>query len=121
MPTFKPATERAIEEAFSFFAENAALPANHILPCVRSLGLPITQGSLNEIIDNKQTNDIEYFKKILFRIVEINKPENMTNEISKAFDALKDKDGKVMKRYLKNLLQHHYKCNKSSKQFIYIH
>ena len=41
----------------------------------------------------------------MVEIVQRRKPENINQEIRKAYEALKDDNGKVMKDYLKNLLQ----------------
>merc|ERR1712228_523887 len=64
-----------------------------------------TAGQLKEIVDDeKQTWDAEQFEEKLVQIVQNRKPENINQEIRKAFEALKDDDGKVLKEYLKNLL-----------------
>ena len=104
MAKFKSSTERAIDEAFQFFAENDELPLNHILPAIRALGLPVTMGQLKEVVTNDKC-DLSRFKRILALLVEKRKPDTLNNEIRKAYEALKDNNGKVLKRYLKNLLQ----------------
>eukprot|EP00484_Ammonia_sp_Unknown_P001598 CAMPEP_0197020512 /NCGR_PEP_ID=MMETSP1384-20130603/1319_1 /TAXON_ID=29189 /ORGANISM="Ammonia sp." /LENGTH=152 /DNA_ID=CAMNT_0042448157 /DNA_START=25 /DNA_END=483 /DNA_ORIENTATION=+ len=106
MAAFKPGTQRAINEAFAFFADNDELKPNQVLPAVRALGLPMTAGQLKEIVeDEKQRMDAEQFEETLIKIVQKRKPENMTQEIRKAYDSLKDDNGKVTKDYLKYLLQ----------------
>ena len=41
----------------------------------------------------------------MIAIVQQRKPDKINEEIRKAYEALKDDNGKVMKDYLKNLLQ----------------
>merc|ERR1712019_21753 len=48
--------------------------------------------------------DVEKFEETLVQIVQKRKPENINQEIRKAFEALKDSEGKVLKSYLKGLL-----------------
>ena len=106
MSAFKPGTQRAINEAFAFFADNDELPENNVLPAIRALGLPVTAGQLNEIADDqKQTWDVEQFEDTLVAIVQKRKPDAINQEIRKAYEALKDDQGKVLKSYLKSLLQ----------------
>eukprot|EP00483_Globobulimina_turgida_P000615 UN00615 len=103
--SFKPGTQRAINEAFAFFADDEELPPKNVLPAIRALGLPVTAGQLKEIIDDeKQQWDVEAFEDCLMQIVQKRKPENINQEIRKAYESLKDDDGKVLKSYLKNLL-----------------
>ena len=106
MSSFKPGTQRAIEESFAFFSNDDILKSKAILPAIRALGLPVTQSQLNEWI-NDAHNDINLkkFNKILKVIVSKRNPENMNQELRKAFNALRNNKGKVMKKYLKNLLQ----------------
>ncbi|ETO24599.1 hypothetical protein RFI_12556, partial [Reticulomyxa filosa] len=68
----------------------------------------------NEINQHSNTIDSEndllavnypMFYDLLLRVVEKRKPDNLNNEIRKAFENLKDSEGKVLKRYLRNLLQ----------------
>ena len=101
----QPGTQRAINEAFAFFADDDELPPNNVLPAIRALGLPVTAGQLKEIVDDeKQKWDAEMFEDTLSVIVQKRRPENINQEIRKAFEALKDSDGKVLKSYLKGLL-----------------
>ena len=81
------------------------MPPKSVLPAIRALGLPVTAGQLKEIVDDeKQTWDVEQFEETLIQIVQKRKPEHINQEIRKAFEALKDDQGKVLKSYLKNLL-----------------
>eukprot|EP01083_Nonionella_stella_P223801 797221_1 len=103
--SFKPGTQRAINEAFAFFANDEELPPKNVLPAIRALGLPVTSGQLKEIMDDeKEQWDAETFEDCLMKIVQKRKPENINQEIRKAYESLKDEDGKVLKSYLKNLL-----------------
>lgn len=102
----QPGTQRAINEAFAFFANDDELPPDNVLPAIRALGLPVTAGQLKEITDDeKVTWDAEQFEDTLVSIVQQRKPDKINEEIRKAYEALKDDKGKVMKDYLKNLLQ----------------
>eukprot|EP01084_Bolivina_argentea_P066955 122045_1 len=104
MSAFKPGTQRAINEAFQFFADNDELPSKNILPAIRALGLPVTAGQLKEIVDEDDAMDMEMFERTLMNIVHKRKPEAINAEIRKAYESLKNDEGKVLKEYLKNLL-----------------
>ena len=126
MPKFKSDTQAAIKEAFSFFAEHDVLPEEKLLPAVRALGLPITGVQMSEAIslvldaDGRTRSGIgtgssittkargfgyDAFNRLMLEIVHKRKPETLSDEIRKAFEALKeDGSGHVLKKYLINLL-----------------
>lgn len=106
--TFKPATQRAVNEVFCFFADQKdnELKPKYVLPAIRALGLPLTIEQLQEINDDQKISyDMETFERTIVEIVERRKPENLNKEIRNAFEALKNDNGSINKSYLKNLLQ----------------